>query len=73
MPIKIDFLKKKISKLELNTVLFCNGELNTGNIKKYLSKNETTYINDLLKTSDPKKKIYIFEISSKKKNHINFN
>ena len=67
MPIKIDFLKKKISKLELNTVLFCNGELNTGNIKKYLSKNETTYINDLLKTSDPKKKIYIFEISSKKK------
>ena len=69
MPIKIDFLKKKISKLELNTVLFCNGELNTGNIKKYLSKNETTYINDLLKTSDPKKKYIFLKLAPKKKSY----
>ena len=36
-------------------------------MNKYLSKSEFSYVSDLLKTSDLKKNILVFEISSKKK------
>ena len=36
-------------------------------LKKHISKNEFSYISDLLKTSDLKKDILSFEINSKKK------
>ena len=36
-------------------------------MKKYISKSEFTYINDLLKTIDLKKNLFVFEVSSKKK------
>ena len=67
MPINIDYSKKKISKFDLNLVLFCNDKLNTGNIKKYLTDTELSYVTDLLKTADKKRKIYLFfKINSKK-------
>ena len=66
MPINIDYSKKKISKFDLNLVLFCNDKLNTGNIKKYLTDTELSYVTDLLKTADKKKNIFIFKINSKK-------
>ena len=37
------------------------------NLKKYLSNSEFSYINDLLKTSDLKKNMFVFEVNSKKK------
>ena len=36
-------------------------------LKKYVSSNEFSYINDLLKNSDLKKNLFVFELSSKKK------
>ena len=35
--------------------------------KKYLTNSEFSYINDLLKTYDLKKNLFVFEVNSKKK------
>ena len=67
MTIKISYSNKSSSKLSANIVLFVNEKFNTNNIKKFLSNNEFSYINDLLKTSDLKKNIFVYEVNSKKK------
>ena len=67
MPIKINYLKKTTSKPTANLVLFTNEKFSVGSLKKYLTNSEFTYINDLLKTSDLKKNIFVFEVNSKKK------
>ena len=67
MSIKISFKKSIIRKTSSNLVLFVDEKFNTKLIKKYLSNPEFSYISDLLKTSDLKKKLLIFELSSKKK------
>jgi len=67
MTIKINYSNKAISKSSANLVLFTDEKFNINNLKKYISKTEFTYIKDLLKTSDLKKSIFVFEINSKKK------
>ncbi len=67
MTVKISYSKKPLSVISANTVLFVDEKFNTNNIKKYISSSELVYINDLLKTSDLKKNIFVFEVSSKKK------
>ena len=67
MTVKINYLKTTGKKANANPVLFVNEKFGTNNIKKYLSKSELSYINDLLKTCDLKKNLFIFELSSKKK------
>ena len=67
MSIKINYTKKKDIKHNSNLVLFTNDKFNTKNLKKYLSNSELSYIDDLLKTSDLKKNLFVFELSSKKK------
>ena len=67
MSIKISFKKSILSKTSSNLVLFVDEKFNTKLIKKYLSNSEFSYVSDLLKTSDLKKKLLIFELSSKKK------
>ncbi len=67
MPIKIYYPKKKNSKSIANTVLFTDDKFSTNNLKKYISNSEFSYINDLLKTSDLKKNLLVFEVTSKKK------
>ncbi len=67
MTIKISYIKKKVNKNSNNLVLFTNEDFKIGSIKKYLSQSEFDYINDLLKVSDLKKKLLVFEINSKKK------
>ena len=67
MPIKINHLKKITQKSSTNLVLFSNDKFHNGSLKKYLSKSEFSYIGDLLKISDLKKKLLVFEVSSKKK------
>ena len=47
--------------------MFSNEKFNINDLKKFLSVNEYSYISDLLKTSDLKKKLLIFEVNSKKK------
>ena len=66
MSIKLNYLKKTSSKSS-NLVLFCDEKYSTGGLKKYLSNAEFSYINDLLKTIDQKKNLFIFEVNSKKK------
>ena len=60
MPIKINYLKKTSGKSSANLVLFTNEKFNISSFKKYLSISEFSYINDLLKTSDLKKKFICF-------------
>ena len=67
MSIKINYSKKTDSKYTANLVLFSNEKFNISGLKKYLSNSEFSYINDLLKTSDLKKNLFVFEVNSKKK------
>ena len=67
MSIKINYLNKNISKSASNLVLFSNEKFNISAIKKHLSNLEFSYIYDLLKTSDLKKNMFVFEVNSKKK------
>ena len=67
MSIKINYLKKTSSKSSANLVLFCDDKFNINGLKKFLLNSEFSYINDLLKTSDLKKNLFVFEVNSKKK------
>jgi leucyl aminopeptidase len=67
MSIKISFKKSILGKISSNLVLFVDEKFNIKLIRKYISSSEFSFISDLLKTSDLKKKLLIFELSSKKK------
>ena len=67
MPISISYSKQKSKNPDSNLVLFTNEKFSTNYLNSYLSKSEFSYISDLLKTSDQKKNILVFEVSSKKK------
>ena len=67
MSIKINFKNGTIKKISSNLVLFVDEKYNTNPLKKYISSVEFSYISDLLKTSDLKKNIFVFELSSRKK------
>jgi len=67
MSIKINYPNKVNNTSIANLVLFTDEKFNISNLKKYISNTEFSYIKDLLKTSDLKKSIFVFEINSKKK------
>ena len=67
MSIKISYSDKIIKSSSANIVLFSKDKFSLSGLKKYLSNNEFSYVNDLLKNSDLKKNLLIFEVSSKKK------
>ena len=67
MSIKINYIKNTQGKSSANLVLFTNEKFSIIGLKKYLSDSEFSYINDLLKTNDLKKNLFVFELSSKKK------
>ncbi len=67
MSIKINYLNKTKSNPTANLILFSNEKFNISGLKKYLSNSEFSYISDLLKTGDLKKKLFVYEVSSKKK------
>ena len=66
MAVKISYSKTKINKSSSNIVLFSNDKFNTSNLKNSLSNSEMSYINGLLKSSDLKKNMFVFEINAKK-------
>ena len=66
MNIKIRYLKNKLSKSVPNLVFFSDDTFTMNGIKKNFSNSEFQYVKDLLKNSDLKKNLLIFEISSKK-------
>ena len=67
MSIKINFKNNILKKNSSNLVLFTDEKFSPGSIKRYISKSEFNYIADLLKTSDLKKNLLVFDMSSKKK------
>jgi leucyl aminopeptidase len=67
MSIQINYKNNSPKKTITNLVLFTDEKFNISNLRKYISNSEFSYINDLLKASDLKKKLFVFEVSSKKK------
>ena len=67
MSIKINYFNKLNNKSSANIVLFADEKFNITSLKKHLPNSDFSYINDLLKTSDLKKNIFVFEINSKRK------
>ena len=72
MSAKINYSNKTINKSSSNLVIFSNEKFNINGIKKTYQTFEYSYISDLLKTSDLKKNILVFELNSKK-NNFNIN
>ena len=67
MTVNINY-KSNISKKSLsNLILFVDEKFNISSLKKHISSSEYSYISDLLKNSDLKKDLLVFEINSKKK------
>tara|TARA_E500000331_G_scaffold263561_1_gene254563 strand:- start:170 stop:412 length:243 start_codon:yes stop_codon:yes gene_type:complete len=73
MTIKINYKNTGSKKPSNNLVLFVDEKFDLNPIKKHLSNSEFSYINDLLKTSDLTKNLFVFELSSKKKDCFSFN
>ena len=67
MSVKINYLNKISNEPSSNSVLFVNEKFNINGLRRYLLETEYSYINDLLKTSDLKKNILVFDLNSKKK------
>ena len=67
MSVKINFKNNISKKNSINLVLFTDEKFSTSSIKKYISNSEFSYITDLLKSSDLKKRLFVFELNSKKK------
>jgi len=67
MSIQIKYQNSSSKKPTNNLVLFADESFNAGSLKKYVSNTEFSYINDLLKNSDLKKNLFVFEVNSKKK------
>ena len=67
MSIKINYSKNTLKKPSSNLVLFCDEKFSINKLKKNLSSSEYSYISDLLKNSDLKKNIFVFELNAKRK------
>ena len=65
--------KNSTSKKNLsNDIFFVDEKFNISNLREYILGSEYSYLMDLLKTKDLKKKILDFDINSKKKNNLSF-
>ena len=67
MSIEINYTKNTKNEFSKNIVLFSDEKFRINPLKRYLSNLEFSYINELLKTIDLKKNIFIFELTSKKR------
>ena len=67
MTVQINYNNSSLKKISTNLVLFADENFNISSLKKYIFNTEFSYISDLLKTSDLKKKLLVFEINSKRK------
>ena len=67
MSILINYKNKLDKKNSSNLILFIDEKFNISALKNYISKSEYSYISDLAKIRDLKKKLVVFDISSKRK------
>ena len=66
MSIQINYKNKGLKNPSANLVLFVDENFSIKGLNKYISNSEFSYISDLLKKSDLKKDLLLFEINSKK-------
>jgi leucyl aminopeptidase len=66
MTIQINYKTSYSKNVSSNLVLFVDEKFNISGLKEYISNSEFSYISDLLKNSDLKKDLLVFEINSKK-------
>ena len=67
MTVQINYKNKLSKKNTSNLVLFVDEKFNISMQKKHISSSEYSFISDMLKTLDLKKKIVTFDINSKKR------
>ena len=67
MTVQISYKNKKTKNNAHNLVLFIDEKFTVSSLKKHILGSEYTFIADLIKKRDEKKKIISFDISSKKK------
>ena len=67
MSVQIYYKNSAPKKISGNLILFVNEKFDMKPLKNSISKSEFSYISDLLKTSDLKKSIFVFELNSKRK------
>ena len=67
MSITINYKNSSKKNNTSNLVLFVDEKFNVSSLKKYLSNSHYSFISDLIKTRDLKKKILSFEVNSKRK------
>ena len=66
MAVQINYKSSCLNKDIANLVLFVDEKFNINSLKRYISEKEFSYISDLLKNSDLKKNLLLFEINSKR-------
>ena len=66
MTVQINYKSSNIKKISSNLVLFVDEKFSISWLKNLVSNSEFSYISDLLKNSDLKKDLLVFEINSKK-------
>ena len=66
MAVQINYKNSGLNKDTANLVLFVDEKFNIKGLKRYISQTEFSYISDLLKNSDLKKNLLLFEINSKR-------
>ena len=67
MTVQINYKNSSLKKTLGNPIFFIDESFNISGLKKFISNFEFLYISDLLKSVDKKKKLFVFEINSKKK------
>ena len=67
MTVQINYKNSAQSNKSNNLVLFVNEKYDTKGLKRQISSSELSYISDLLKNSDLKKNLIVFELTSSKK------
>ena len=70
MTVKINYNVSPSKKNLDNQVVFVDDNFNISGLKTHISRNEFSYIYDLININDKKKNIITFDISSKKKNNF---
>ena len=67
MTIEIKYKSNPPQKSNFNNVFFVDQQFNISNLKKYINSSEFSFISDLIKSKNQKKKVINFDINSKKK------
>ena len=60
MAVQINYINNSSKKVSSNLVLFVDEKFNINGLKKHISNFEFSYISDLLKTADLKKRFTFF-------------